>query len=108
MKTSSRQYYWLILSGLILGLAFAVANAFYAETINSSLSLKMVTLVTMVLAGICYCTVIWEMWDRWRLKLVAALLLLGLLIILVHPVLVIILYLGPVAYWVGSSSSNTT
>lgn len=101
MKISSRQYFWLVLSGLILGLVFAIANAFYVEVINSYLSLKMGALVSLVLSGICYCTVIWEMWDRWRLKLVAALFLLGLLMILIHPVLVIILYLGPVAYWVG-------
>jgi hypothetical protein len=99
MKISGRQYYWLVLAGLLLGLVSGIFGARYEEAINSNLGLMLGMLVIMVVSGICYCTVAWEMWDRWGLKFVAALLVLGVLARMLHPMFLVILILTPVLYW---------
>lgn len=99
MKISGRRYYWLVLAGLLLGLVSGIFGARYEEAINSNLGLMLGMLVIMVVSGICYYTVAWKMWDRWGLKFIAALLVLGVLARMLHPIFFVILFLAPILYW---------
>tara|TARA_R100001143_G_scaffold61413_1_gene62115 strand:- start:1105 stop:1374 length:270 start_codon:yes stop_codon:yes gene_type:complete len=76
-------------------------GALYEEAIKSSLSLMLGVLVMMVVSGICYYTVAWEMWARWGIKFIAVLLVLGVLARTLHPIFFVILFLAPVFYWTG-------
>ena len=73
----------------------------YEEAINSNLGLMLGMLFIMVVSGICYYTVMWEMWARWRIKFIAVLLVLGVLARTLHPIFLGILFLTPVLYWAG-------
>lgn len=86
MKISGRRYYWLVLAGLLLGLISGIFGARYEEAINSDLGLMFGMLVIMVVSGICYYTVAWEMWARWGVKFIAVLLVLGVLARMLHPI----------------------
>ena len=101
MKISGRRYYWLVLAGLLLGLVSGIFGARYEEAINSNLGLMLGMLVIMVVSGICYYTVAWEMRARWGIKFIAVLLVLGVLARMLHPIFIVILFLTPVLYWTG-------
>tara|TARA_R110000822_G_scaffold77126_1_gene185188 strand:+ start:2271 stop:2609 length:339 start_codon:yes stop_codon:yes gene_type:complete len=101
MKLSGRRYYWLVLAGLLLGLISGIFGARYEEAINCNLGLMLGMLVIMVVSGICYYTVAWEMWARWGIKFIAVLLVLGVLARMLHPIFLVILFLTPVLYWAG-------
>jgi hypothetical protein len=98
---SGKPYYWLVLAGLLLGLISGIFGAHYEEAINSSLGLMLGMLVIMVVSGICYYTVAWQMWARWRIKFIAVLIVLGMLARMLHPIFLVILLLIPVLYWTG-------
>ncbi len=101
MKLAGRRYYWLVLAGLLLGLVSGIFGARYEEAINSNIGLMLGMLAIMVVSGICYCTVTWEMWARWGIKFIAVLLVLGVLARMLHPIFLVVLFLTPVLYWAG-------
>lgn len=100
MKLSGVTYYWLIFSGLALGLTGGLLASVFEAAIDSSMPLKSIMVLVMLISGICYYTVIWEMWDTYRAKLLlvaASFIALGLAL---HSVFLGILVLSPFGYWI--------
>lgn len=100
MNISVRQYYWLILSGLILGLVGGIVGNVYSEELNGSQLLLAGFLIIVVLHGCCYVAVLMEIWARWRWSAVGVAVLCLVLANSIHPAFFVVPALGPLAYWI--------
>lgn len=99
MKLTGLQYYWIIAVGLLLQLLLAFPMQIYFTEIEQSTFLKVLVLAVMVPVGICYLTVLLEMWSVFRFRAIVCLLILGLLAKYLHPAFLFIAFVSPHLYW---------
>ncbi|EOA8959561.1 hypothetical protein ACIMS1_005298 [Vibrio harveyi] len=111
MKMSGTQYYWIIAAALSLQVLLAYPLAKYGDLIESNNLVLAIYLVFFIIVGVCYCTVVLEMWSVFRLKLIGVAVVLFVLSVLIHMSFLFILVLAPHAYWVwrinGIRGKNT-
>ncbi|AKH69945.1 hypothetical protein IMCC21906_02285 [Spongiibacter sp. IMCC21906] len=94
------QYYWLITAVLILQLMLAYPLNTYAAEVQSSISLKVAVIAAMIPIGICYLTVLLEIWAVFRFKAVIYAVALGVLAFFTYSGFLVVLMLSPHVYWV--------
>ena len=100
MSFSGVQFYWFVAVGLIVGLLVGLPAGFYATEINSS-GPGAILLVTLLLLypTVCFYTVLWEIWQRFRLKAVLVVASLGAGAVFIHPFFWLVISVGPTIYW---------
>ena len=103
MKVNGIQYYWFIFVGLALGICMPILLAIYDIDLDlDSTPLRSGGfLLFMLYPGICYLTVLAEIWSRIGVRFVGVVLGILMLSILVHPYFILIYLIGPTAYWIS-------
>jgi len=99
LKLSGAQYYWIIATGLILQLVLAYPLSVFAVQVQDSMPLKLAVLLVMLPVGICYLTVLLELWSVFRFKAVIYAITLSILAFVTYPALWAALAVSPHIYW---------
>ncbi len=99
MKLSGTQYYWVVAIGMLFGIVLSIPIAIYEQEINSNPILVMILAALSIIPTICYCTVLLEIWSRFRFK--SVLVVGGALVLsaVLHPIFLALVIIWPIIYW---------
>ena len=102
MNLSGIQYYWLIFSGLIISLALVILgiNEELQEKLYSNITTLIPLTILSIYAVVCYFALVFEMWERYKFKLVYVIIIVYLAGEYVHHLLTFLYEIIPLAYWV--------
>ena len=96
---SGVQYYWFIATGLLLYIPIAALSAIYGSYFESNPIVGVVFIIIGLYPFMCWLIVMWELWQRFKLKLILGLAAAMVLSSLIHTYFFSLILLGPIIYW---------